>query len=66
MTTDNIPRRAHIDQWCPAELAIQNAMRVVEEMPADVRLTEAVILLGQARDRVADYIDGIGIRKVEP
>lgn len=52
-----IPRRIRIDLMTPAELAITEAIRVVELMGADVRLTEAVILLGQARDRVADYVD---------
>jgi hypothetical protein len=32
-------------------------------MPGDVRLTDAVVLLGAARDSVADYIDGIESRR---
>ena len=46
-------------EWSDAEKAIQSATNTVEAMPADPRLTEAVVLLGQARGRVADYIDGI-------
>lgn len=52
-----IPRRNCIDKMVPAELAITNVIRQIETMGADVRLTEAQILLGQARDKVADYVD---------
>ena len=54
-----IPRRNRVDQWVPAERAIQDAVDAVEAMPADVRLTHAVILLGQAREAVADYVDAL-------
>ena len=40
-----------------AELAISNAMIQVEKLGADTRLTDAVILLMQAQNKVADYID---------
>jgi predicted RNase H-like nuclease (RuvC/YqgF family) len=56
---NEIPRRAYIDKLTPAETAIREAVLAVEAMGADVRLTEAVILLGKARDRVADFVDGI-------
>lgn len=39
-------------------VAIFTAMQEVEKMPADTRLTEAVILLAKAKDCVADFIDG--------
>jgi len=52
-----IPRRANIYEMCKAELAIYKAAEAVEEMAADTRLTEAVILLQKAREKVADYID---------
>lgn len=42
-----------------AELAIYEAMRIIEEMRADKRLTEALDLLEQAREKVADFIDGV-------
>lgn len=53
----NIPRRNQMRQWCEAERAIHEAVQAVERMPADVRLTDAVILLGKARDKVADFVD---------
>lgn len=53
------PRRIRIDKLTPAELAIRNAVVLIEEMPADVRLSEAQTLLQQARDKVADFVDGV-------
>lgn len=54
---DSIPRRVRMDLMVHAELAICHAVDVVEEMPADVRLTDAVILLAEAREKIADYVD---------
>lgn len=56
---DEIPRRARVDLWCDAEKAIQAAVDAVEAMPADVRLTDAVNQLWEARQSVADYVDGV-------
>ena len=55
----DIPRRNRVDQWTDAERAIDVAMQAVEDMPADVRLTDAVVLLGAARASVADFVDGV-------
>jgi hypothetical protein len=55
----DIPRRAYVEKMVPAELAIRNAMLAVEEMGADTRLTEAVILLEAAKDKVSDFVDGV-------
>lgn len=55
----DIPRRNRIDQMTPAELAIRDAMSAVEAAGADVRLTDAVVLLGQAQNKVADFVDGV-------
>jgi hypothetical protein len=52
------PRRSRMDQWTPAERAIYDAMQEVEKIPAAAtQLTEAVILLKQAQNKVADWID---------
>jgi len=48
--------RNRIDLFTHAEKLIYDAMQAVEEMPADVHLTDAVILLGQAQDKVAEYV----------
>jgi len=50
-------RKNRLDLMTPAEIAIYKAMEEVEKMEADVRLTNAVIKLQEARDEVAAYID---------
>ena len=55
-----IPRRCHLDKNTPEELAIRAAIQAVEEnLPADVRLTNIVILLDTARELLSDYIDDV-------
>lgn len=54
---DGIPRRIRLDHCTPAELAIVAAVKAVEEAGAHPLLTDAVVLLGQARDKVADFVD---------
>jgi hypothetical protein len=46
-----------VDQWSPAEHAIQAAIDVIESMGCDPLLTEAVILLARGRNHVADFVD---------
>lgn len=55
----DFPRRIQMQQWVPAERMISDAMHQVESMGADLRLTDAVDLLGKAKDRVADFVDGV-------
>ena len=55
----DIARRADLDRMTEQELAIRRAIIEVEKLPADERLTRAVVLLGQAQDQVANYIDGV-------
>lgn len=54
---NEIPRRNRIDRMTPGELAIREAIRVVEEMGADIRLTNVVVRLSQAQEVLADYVD---------
>ena len=54
---DGIPRRARMDLYTPAEKAIREALNTVEEAGAHPLLTEAVILLGEAQDKVADFVE---------
>jgi hypothetical protein len=54
---DGIPRRADVTLNAPAEIAIRAAIYTVELLGADPLLTEAVVLLGQAKDKVSDYLD---------
>lgn len=58
-TGDDIPRRVRIDQMTPAESAIRQATLVVEEAGAHPHLTDAVVLLSQAREKVADFVDNV-------
>jgi hypothetical protein len=53
----DVPRRCYFALMVPAEKAIHEAINAVEAMPADERLTAALILLGHAKDKVADYVD---------
>lgn len=52
-----IPRRNSIDHMTPAELAIRNAMEVVDRAGIHPLLTDAVRLLMQAKDKVGDWVD---------
>jgi hypothetical protein len=57
-------RRASMWLWVPAERMIYDAVQEVERMGADVALTDAVILLGKARDRVADFVDRAKVTEI--
>jgi hypothetical protein len=56
-TVNEPPRRIRMDQWTPAESAIDAAVQAVEREGCDVRLTDAINLLHAARAKVADYVD---------
>jgi len=55
---DDFPRRNQVQLMSSGELAIRAAIHVVEDMGADMRLTAAVVLLGEAQSKVADFVDG--------
>jgi hypothetical protein len=54
----NFPRRNCIDANHAAELAIRAAIDAVEGLGADPLLTDAITKLGEAKDRVADWLEG--------
>lgn len=54
---DSWPRRASVQHMTAAEKAIYDAMAEVERVGAHIWLTDAITLLSQARERVADYVD---------
>lgn len=58
MSDNGFPRRIRTDLFTPAEAAIRNAVMEVEKAGAHPRLTDAVILLQQAQDAVADFVEG--------
>lgn len=53
-------RRVNLQRQTPAELAIGDAVDRVEELPPDERLTNAVVKLQEAKELVADFVDGVG------
>lgn len=53
----NIPRKTREDLNSNAELSIFSAIAEVEKLPANEKLTEAVILLLKAKDLVSEFID---------
>lgn len=56
---EKTPRRVDVNQHTPAEKAITEAMRAVEAAGASPALTDAIVLLQKARDRVADHADAV-------
>lgn len=55
--SDEILRRNCLDLLVPSELAVWQAKQAVEESGCHPLLTEAVILLAQAQNKVSDYVD---------
>lgn len=56
---DGFPSRSDTSLMSPAELAITDAMQAVENSGGSPALTDAIILLGSARNRVADHMEGV-------
>lgn len=56
-TVNGIPRRIRTDLYTKAEKAISAAVDAVEMAGADKLLTDALILLGEAKSKVADYVE---------
>lgn len=54
---NKISRRNRMDLMIPTEKTIQEVVWEVEKLGADTKLTEAVILLGKAKDLISDYTD---------
>lgn len=57
ISDNGFPRRNRIDLFTPAELAIRACVFEVEKVGAHPLLTEAVILLQQAKDKVAEFVE---------
>jgi hypothetical protein len=58
MTDNGFPRRNRTDLWTEAEAAIQHAVDVCERtIPADPLETDAIILLGDARNKIGELVD---------
>ena len=59
---DVIPRRNRIDLFEPAEKAIYDAVKVVENAGAHKLLTDAINLLHEAKEKVSDFIEIDGFK----
>lgn len=57
ISDNGFPRRNRVDLYSPAETAISEAMLAVEKAGAHPLLTDAVVLLAQAREKVADFVE---------
>lgn len=57
MAENGISRRDRLDLNCDAELMIRSVIMAVEKLGADPLLTDAINLLGEARRKVADYVE---------
>jgi hypothetical protein len=53
----NVPRRNIQTEWVPIEVLLNSAIEMVEVMPADPTLTDAVIKIQEALTLVSDYIE---------
>jgi hypothetical protein len=60
-----VPRRQRLDLNTPAELAIFMAIQEVEKAGADPKLTDVVMALISAKDKLSDYVDSSGVEVVE-
>ena len=54
---DGIPRRNRINLLTPVEKAAYDLTQAVEDLGCDLLLTDAIIYLGQARDKIADFVE---------
>jgi hypothetical protein len=57
LASNGVPRRCRVDLSTPAETAIRAAIEAVERAGAHPFLTDAVTLLGDAKDKVADFVE---------
>lgn len=54
---DGFPRRNQLDKCIPEENAIREVINKIEVLGAHPLLTECVTLLGDAREKLADWVD---------
>lgn len=54
---DDIPRRNKLWQNTPEELAIRDMVGRIERLGADPLLTDCVVLLAAAKDKLGDWVD---------
>lgn len=57
ITENGFPRRCQVNLYTPAEKAISEAINAVEKAGAHPLLTDAVMLLAEAKEKVADFVE---------
>jgi len=57
-----LPRRIQLNRLTVEELALRQAVMMVEAIGAHPHLTSCVIALQQARDHLADYVDEVPVK----
>lgn len=63
---NNAPRRIRVDLYTPEEILIREAMLAVEKLGADPLLTDCVMKLSDAKEKLSDYVDKLQLEdKVE-
>jgi len=68
--SNEIPRRARTELMTPEELAILGLSWQIEELGAHPLLTDVVVSLSNAREKLADWVDlqsaQQGVQRIEP
>ena len=54
---NGVPRRAMYEHLKPEEIAIIDIQNKIDSLGCDERLTDCIMLLSHARDRIGDYFD---------
>lgn len=54
-----IPRRAQMKEWTEEEKEIQLIVWKIEKLGASTKLTKAINLLAEAKEALADHVEGI-------
>lgn len=62
----DFPRRIRLDLMTPEELGIYNMVGEVEKLGAHPLLTDVVVLLAEARNKLADWVDLQAVQPIEP
>jgi hypothetical protein len=57
MDEKTLPRRIRLDLMTPEELALYNMVGEIEKLGAHPLLTHCVVLLGDARSKLSDWVD---------
>jgi hypothetical protein len=55
----HVPRRNILSECTKEELAITEVVNMIEELGADVRLTNCVTKLNEVRKELSDFVDNI-------